>query len=129
MSLVLKMAPLFGLVKSESGPIATDSTTYNLTNYPLEKVVVSMGDQIHFYWEGLNVVSQDNLDFKIIVYDATNLRYVPLASVSGLSGNTLTTVDVMGCPFYITVSGVHVTAAANLKVWAAFMLEAPRRTP
>jgi len=128
MSLILKMTPMFGLVKVETGAIATDPTTYNLTNYPLEKVIVSMGDQIQFYWEGLNVITADNLDFKIIAYDATNLRYVPIATVSGLNGNILSTVDVKGCPFYITVSGVHVTAAANLKVWAAFMLEAPRRT-
>ena len=127
MPFTLKMGPMFSLVKSETGAITTDPTTYDLDNYPLERLLVSMGDKVQFYWEGAGSIPADDITFKVIVYDATNLRYVPIETVSALNADTLTEIDTKGYPFYLSVSAVNISVAVNLKVWAAFMLDAPRR--
>jgi hypothetical protein len=128
MAFTLKMGPMFTLIKSESGAASTDPTDYDLDNYPLEKVVVSMGNMVQFYWTGEGAVPADNIDIEVIAYDASNLCYLPLETFSAVVPSTLTEVDTKGYPFYITVAGVNVTSVDNLKIFAAFSLDPPRRS-
>lgn len=129
MGISLRTAPALRTVSVRVGAVVVDSASLALATWGLSELVSPCGaDEVLFYWTADALTSTDNIGVNAILLDTSNNRYVIAGSVMSLKANTLATVKVHGCGFYLVVSAVSVTAAVNLRIWAASVLPAPALT-
>jgi hypothetical protein len=128
MATKLSKAPVFSVVRSESGAIAADSATINDTNYPRTKSAQPHGaaDKICAYWfaDDGTTHATDTVDLQVLLRDGSTGQWVKGQTRYGVEQNQVVEFNVHQCSeVYLRVLAVYFSLAPeDLNIQAATIL-------